>query len=618
MAQGGIRVKLDLSDFVMDVGARRWMLITPGKMVTVGDLLEKLRGEYGQVGEEDNLTVFLEEQFLVPPWEPLNILKEGDLLRVTLSRGGGNLHEPPNAKRRRVEAGAGEKTKANQEKPESKDVSSKGPVKKGKGIENPKKVSSNDSSSSSDSSSEEEVKAPSKSLNKTSDNKKQGVPIKLTEAQPSSSSDSSDSSDEEEDGGKANVVTEKSKLLPPTNVLPKAQVATQQSKVTSSSSDDSSSDEDESPKNKLSSKAAESTKSTSGKRAEPTPACTKSSSSSSSSEEEEEENTTKSNPIKGQPAVNGLNNGTGDVQNKKKRKRKRKPKNKNKLSLDQIPDFGPPIQPDPAFAKKAEVEKKNGHQRFEEEVENMEVEEEEAENISAEAMQALYNKSVSVPPVATLPAAAGSPGLSQLKPIHTPKSITANGSVSCEEALLASQDQRVVSNGNVANKVKAPPRVVFRPRALDVAQLRQPIQVERGSASSRFQLSTSTTAPTGMEALLNCQGQVFSKDGSEASAVNSAVKERDYSSFPPLSAVPGVGAVVAFKVMELSADYTPGVSAYKEGKVLAVEGQKLSIELVAGIIRRSGRFELGEEEVVEKNVEHNMRDLIEPVLVKQA
>jgi len=616
MAQGGIRVKLDLSDFVMDVGARRWMLITPGKMVTVGDLLEKLRGEYGQVGEEDNLTVFLEEQFLVPPWEPLNILKEGDLLRVTLSRGGSNLDEPPNAKRRRMEAGAGEKAKANREKPQSKDASSKGPVKKGKSIENPKKVPSGESSSSSDSSSEEEARAPIKSLNKTSDNKKQGVPKKLTDAQQSSSSDSSDSSDEEEDGEKAYVAAEKSKLLPPTNVLPKVQVATQQSKVTSSSSEDSSSDEDESPKNKLSTaKVAESTRSISGKRAEPTPAC-KSSSSSSSSEEEEEENTTKSNPIKGQPAVNGLNNGTGDVQNKKKRKRKRKPKNKNKLSLDQVPDFGPPIQPDPAFAKKAEVEKKNGHQRFEEEVENMEVEEEEAENISVEAMQALYNKSVSVPPVATMP--AGSPSLNQVKPLHTPKGITANGSVSCEEALLASQDQRVVSNGNVASKVKAPPRVVFRPRALDVAQLRQPIQAERGSASSRFQLSTSTTAPTGMEALLNCQGQVFSKDGSEASAVNSAVKERDYSSFPPLSAVPGVGAVVAYKVMELSADYTPGVSAYKEGKVLAVEGQKLSIELVAGIIRRSGRFELGEEEVVEKNVEHNMRDLIEPVLVKQA
>ena len=124
LPSGGVRVKLDLSDFVLDVGARRWILLTPGKMVrdsplnlprsmcfymsiqvTVGDLLEKIRSEYGQVKnnnirlwstinvltnkvkEEDGLTVFLEEQFVVPPWEPLGILKEGDLLRVTLSRG---------------------------------------------------------------------------------------------------------------------------------------------------------------------------------------------------------------------------------------------------------------------------------------------------------------------------------------------------------------------------------------------------------------------------------------------------------------------------------------------------------------------------------------------------
>ena len=244
-----------------------------------------------------------------------------------------------------MEASAGEKTKANREKPQSKDTSSKGPVKRGKCIENPKKVPSDDSSSSSDSSSEEEVRAPSKSLNKTSDDKKQGVPKKLTEAKQSSSSDSSDSSDEEVDGEKANVAAEKSKLLPPTNVLPKVQVATQQSKVTSSSSEDSSSDEDESPKNEVSTvKAAEGRKNISGKRAEPTPVCTKDSSSSSSSGEEEEENTQKSNPMKWQPVGNGSKNGTCDVQNKKKRKRKRKPKNKNKLNPDQIPDFGPPIQ----------------------------------------------------------------------------------------------------------------------------------------------------------------------------------------------------------------------------------------------------------------------------------
>ena len=131
-------------------------------------------------------------------------------------------------------------------------------------------------------------------------------------------------------------------------------------------------------------------------------------------------------------------------------------------------------------------------------------------------------------------------------------------------------------------------------------------------------MSSSTTAPSGMEALLSCQGQVFAKDGSEKEVVNGKV-EKDYSSFPPLEAVPGVGAVVAYKVMELSVDYTPGVSAYKEGKVVGVEGEKLFIELLAGFVKRAGgRFELGEEEAVEKNVEHTMRELIEPVLVKPA
>ena len=99
----------------------------------------------------------------------------------------------------------------------------------------------------------------------------------------------------------------------------------------------------------------------------------------------------------------------------------------------------------------------------------MEVEEEE-ESMSAEAMKALYNKSVSVAP---LPASS---------PVSTPgqtkKTIATGGPVSCEEALLASQDQRVVSNQGVASKAyqpKPPPRVVFRPRALDVAQLKQVI-----------------------------------------------------------------------------------------------------------------------------------------------
>ena len=99
----------------------------------------------------------------------------------------------------------------------------------------------------------------------------------------------------------------------------------------------------------------------------------------------------------------------------------------------------------------------------------MEVGEEEEESMSAEAMKELYNKSVSVAP---LPVSAPVPA-----PCQTSKKSTATGGpVSCEEALLASQDQRVVSNQGMASKAyqpKPPPRVVFRPRALDVAQLKQ-------------------------------------------------------------------------------------------------------------------------------------------------
>ena len=98
----------------------------------------------------------------------------------------------------------------------------------------------------------------------------------------------------------------------------------------------------------------------------------------------------------------------------------------------------------------------------------MEVEE---EIMSAEAMRALYNKSVSVAP---LPVSA-----SVSTPCQTLKKSTAT--VSCEEALLASQDQRIVSNQGVAackpQQAKAPPRVVFRPRALDVAQLKHQVKI---------------------------------------------------------------------------------------------------------------------------------------------
>ena len=49
-----------------------------------------------QVCEGDQLTVFLED-FMVPPWESLDLLERGDLLRVTLS----SMH-PPDIQTRRL------------------------------------------------------------------------------------------------------------------------------------------------------------------------------------------------------------------------------------------------------------------------------------------------------------------------------------------------------------------------------------------------------------------------------------------------------------------------------------------------------------------------------------
>ena len=119
--------------------------------------------------------------------------------------------------------------------------------------------------------------------------------------------------------------------------------------------------------------------------------------------------------------------------------------------------------------------------------------EEDQESMSAEAMKALYSQSVSV---ALLSSPAPPLIPSQSKADQPAKSIT-GGSVSCEEALLASLDQRSVSNQGMASKTnqhKSTPRVVFRPRALDVAQLKQQHQVKhflrkRSSLSYRLTIA---------------------------------------------------------------------------------------------------------------------------------
>jgi len=669
--EGSRRVKLDLSDFVLDVGSHRWLLLVPGAMVTVGDLLTRLRGEYEQVEEGDGLTVFLDGQYMVPPWEPLAILREGDQLRITLSKAG-RAGRPPAAKRRRVEEvqvkAASKRSKVEQAKAKVEEVAKSKPKKK---------------ESSSESSSEEEVTKPEVNKHEV----KQVASKKPVVAKESSSSSSEE---EEETKSKQQPVPKKaaakessssssSSEEEATTVEPKQQVKTVSKE--SSSSDSSSSEEE--------------VKSAEVKYAEVKQVQQQKAAEASSSSDGSEAEITKA---KEKPLQNGVAEAApapGSAPGPPKRKRKRKPRNRNKLPADQMPDFGPPIQALPEFVAKPDTSRENMHRRFGEKEEAEEEEEEDGE-MSAEAMQELYKQSVAyanrgaatgaatgkllqpsyMPALASPKPSQASPKTAQPSPKPAQPSAklaqpspkpaqpspkpaqpspkppakqplaraaqpSSNGA-SCEEALLAAQDQRATTNGAAASR--AAPRVVFRPRAIDVSKIRteQPspgLQLSTaGSEAAAASLLASPAAAEakgnqekveesgvengkeaakknglaveGMEALLSCRGKVFDRSVDRPMA-------RDYSSLTPLQGPPGIGAVLAYRVMELGADYTPGMSQYKEGRVVQVSGQQVTLELQAGASTRvGGRFSMVEEEVeVERVVTLTLGELIQPLLV---
>ncbi|XP_030580805.1 coilin [Archocentrus centrarchus] len=58
-----------------------------------------------------------------------------------------------------------------------------------------------------------------------------------------------------------------------------------------------------------------------------------------------------------------------------------------------------------------------------------------------------------------------------------------------------------------------------------------------------------------------------------------SVPKKDYSSMPLLAAPPQVGQSIAFKLLELSENYTPEVSEYKEGKIVSFDPVTRQIEL---------------------------------------
>ncbi|GCB65605.1 hypothetical protein scyTo_0007755, partial [Scyliorhinus torazame] len=109
------------------------------------------------------------------------------------------------------------------------------------------------------------------------------------------------------------------------------------------------------------------------------------------------------------------------------------------------------------------------------------------------------------------------------------------------------------------------------------------------------------------------------------------VPKKDYSKFPLLAAPPQVGERIAFKMLELSENYTPELSDYKEGRLLSYNASTQQVELCVDSIstensKEPGKFDLiyqteSGEDVVEyavtrePQVSESWSSLVEPRLI---
>ncbi|XP_006889515.1 PREDICTED: coilin [Elephantulus edwardii] len=108
--------------------------------------------------------------------------------------------------------------------------------------------------------------------------------------------------------------------------------------------------------------------------------------------------------------------------------------------------------------------------------------------------------------------------------------------------------------------------------------------------------------------------------------------KKDYSMLPLLAA-PQVGEKIVFKLLELTSDYSPDISDYKEGKILShnPETQQVDIEILSSlpVVKEPGKFDLvyhneNGTEVVEYAVTQEKKitavwgELIEPRLILES
>ena len=626
------------------------MWLAEASVTSVSNLVDKLRAEYRQLGPGDMVTVYLED-YILPPWETINILQSGDLVKVIRSRPGADKNKAQKSSQKSASLAKGSKrpSKVPQETSISgsnSKVSVSMPVT---GVKRCRKVSSSSSSDSSDDSSESDDDNKKTNQQKHSLSKKSKVitPVNKTVPKSAESSSSSSSDSEDETPGLKSVTTAHG---------PRVLTSNNGTLAVARSTDVSSHVRDKSGKTSAAAVPADTSSSSSESEGEQTKLAEKpktvptapqnkaksisSSDSSTDSSEEESCEKNESKVVNTKQAADVKH--AGISVSKPKRKRKRKNKNKNKLPPDQIPVFDAEIGT--SLNVRETKASNNSHVRFDgKEDEDMEVENGEASSpeFTAEEVQKLYAKSVSSKPSSvsngsSSPAVNGhgsasvissrnpsaNTSLNQSRQSTPKQSTNSSKNLSCEDVLLNQFDNKKMSNSEIVKKSN----LIFRPRVLSVTEMKvkstrkEPLKFSPGlgrkaaeEVVSQEEEKENKEAKTAeFSVLLNCKGKVFDKDEEPV---------KDYTAYHLVSASgPRVGDLIAFKHVEMGANYTPEVSDYKEGKVVECEGtESVIFEMIKTrtVKRAGGKFEIEEESVHQEDKIQTFvwADLIEPRLM---
>jgi len=674
----GKRIKLNLSDFVSDAGCKRWMYLSEGAVSTVSDLVDILRSEYTQIGENDLVTLLL-DNFILPHWESIDILQSGDLVTV--------IRNKTKTKQSTVESGTPrieKKEKATKTKLTRQAAVGENQIKTGQ-------KRSRESSSSSDSSSDDESSNPMKKqqtakavkVNKSPKivkkqviSKPGAVAMRTAAASSSSSSESSSSDSSEE--------VKKVEVSEPKNASSKANSSSSESTSSDSEAENTNSKPQSNAitvnHSKTSPKSDSDSSSSSDSEIEPVKenvskppvkkVVTSSDSSSSSDSDAKVTNKVIDNGNRNQKQV------TNSAQEKPKRKRKRKNKNKNKLPPDQLPVFETEISStidnselskhSKQFTNSRKVNDLNSHKRFDEENEcpdkNDKMEVYESPNtFTGDEIKKLYAQSVSVTSKKFV--GNGTHGTTDQR--KQPLSNKKVSNLSCEEVLLSQFEEKKVSNHGI---IKKP---MFKPRVLSVQEMKvnvvrkQPlvfsqsesskpiIQPDLSSSSKSIVSSQVESKENGeqievqkertcvekdeissqieqpkfngktsevLEEPVEVSSQLFALFNCKGQVFDRNSVAKDYSAYHLVSdSGPRVGDIIAFKHVEMGENYTPEVSDYKEGKVTECDGTNwVTFEMLTQTkVKKNGKFEIDDDQSdqSDKVQTFNWCDLLEPRLV---